>query len=76
VSPSRGSPALFLAGAVGGVRGIFRSDDAARSFVRITDDRHQWGLVLHLTGDPKVHGRVYVGTHGRGTLYGDPVPSR
>jgi photosystem II stability/assembly factor-like uncharacterized protein len=70
-APNADSPALFLVGVVEGVRGIFRSDDAARSFVRINDDRHQWGMVLHVTGDPKVHGRVYVGTHGRGTLFGD-----
>ena len=49
---------------------------AAASWVRINDDQHQWGLVLHVTGDPKVYGRVYVGTHGRGTLYGDPARPR
>jgi hypothetical protein len=64
--------ALYLIGTVNGVRGIFRSDDIAKNWVRINDDQHQWGLLLHVTGDPKVYGRVYVGTHGRGTLYGDP----
>jgi len=64
--------ALYLIGTVNGVRGVFRSDDIAKNWVRINDDQHQWGLLLHVTGDPKVYGRVYVGTHGRGTLYGDP----
>ena len=68
-----GYPALYLIGVVDGLRGIFRSDDTARSWVRINDDGHQWGLLLHITGDPKQYGRVYVGTHGRGTLYGDPA---
>jgi hypothetical protein len=40
--------------------------------VRINDDQHQWGLVLQITGDPKLYGRVYVGAHGRGIFYGDP----
>jgi hypothetical protein len=56
-----------------GLRGIFRSDNTGRAWVRINDDQHQWGLLLHITGDPKQYGRVYVGTHGRGTLYGDPA---
>lgn len=75
-APGAGYPALYLIGVVDGVRGIFRSDDTARNWVRINDDRHQWGLLLHITGDPKQYGRVYVGTHGRGTLYGDPVKAR
>ncbi len=71
-APGASYPALYLIGVVGGVRGIFRSDDTARAWVRINDDQHQWGLLLHITGDPKRYGRVYVGTHGRGTVYGDP----
>ena len=74
-APGADSPALYMVGVVNGQRGIFRSDDAAKSWVRINDDQHQWGLILHITGDPKHYGRVYVGTHGRGTLYGDPAES-
>jgi photosystem II stability/assembly factor-like uncharacterized protein len=67
------APALYMVGIVDGQRGVFRSDDGARAWVRINDDQHQWGLVLHVSGDPKRYGRVYVGTHGRGILYGDPA---
>lgn len=72
-APGKNYPALYLIGVVDGVRGIYRSDDEGQNWVRINDDQHQWGLVLHITGDPKLYGRVYVGTHGRGTVYGDPV---
>jgi photosystem II stability/assembly factor-like uncharacterized protein len=64
--------ALYLVGTVQAQRGFFRSTDGGASWVRINDDQHQWGLVLQITGDPKKFGRVYVGTHGRGTFYGDP----
>ena len=72
-APKAKVAALYLVGTVQGQRGFFRSTDGAASWVRINDDQHQWGLVLHITGDPKKFGRVYVGTHGRGTFYGDPV---
>ena len=36
-------PAIFIVGKVDGVRGIFRSDDAAASWVRLNDDLHQYG---------------------------------
>ena len=71
-APGKYYPALYLIGTIDGIRGIFRSDDIAQSWVRINDDQHQWGLLLHITGDPKQYGRVYVGTHGRGIMYGDP----
>ncbi len=67
------SPTLYLAGTVAGRDGIFRSTDAARTWTRINDSKHQWGLILQITGDPRLFGRVYVGTHGRGILYGDPA---
>jgi len=72
-APGSDYAALYLVGVVNQIRGIYRSTDTGISWVRINDDQHQWGLVLHITGDPKEYGRVYVGTHGRGTVYGDPV---
>ena len=71
-APRADIAALYLIGVVNGQEGILRSDDGARSWVRINDDQHQWGLVLQITGDPKLYGRVYVGAHGRGIFYGDP----
>ncbi len=65
-------PALFMAGTVAGLQALFRSDDHGESWVRINDDRHQYGWVSHVTGDPRIYGRVYFGTGGRGVLYGDP----
>jgi hypothetical protein len=68
-------PAVFTSARIAGVRGIFRSDDAGTSWVRINDDQHQWGWTgAAITGDPRVFGRVYIATNGRGILYGDPAP--
>ena len=72
-APSGASyPSLYLVGDIGTQAGIFRSTDSGRSWLRINDDQHQWGLILQIAGDPKQFGRVYVGTHGRGIFYGDP----
>jgi photosystem II stability/assembly factor-like uncharacterized protein len=73
-APGRTYPALYLAGTIHGQPGIFRSIDEARTWTRINDDQYQWGLVLQIAGDPRIYGRVYVGTHGRGVLYGEPAP--
>jgi len=64
-------PVLYAVGTLNGVHGVYRSDDAAKTWIHINDDEHQWGLILKITGDPKIYGRVYIGTHGRGILYGD-----
>jgi photosystem II stability/assembly factor-like uncharacterized protein len=70
--PGRKYPAVYLIGKVAGKDGFFRSDDIGATWVRINDDKHQYGFTGHITGDPKKFGRVYVGTGGRGILYGDP----
>lgn len=72
-APGSNYPALYLIGIVDGIRGIYRSDDEAQNWIRINDDQHQWGLLLQITGDSRKYGRVYVGTHGRGAIYGDPA---
>jgi hypothetical protein len=65
-------PALYASAKIGGVRGIFRSDDSGATWVRINDDAHQWGWTgAAITGDPRIYGRVYLATNGRGVIYGD-----
>ena len=68
-----GYPAIYISGRVNNVRGIFRSTDTGATWVRINDDAHQYGKFGEncITGDPRVYGRVYVGTNGRGVIYGD-----
>ncbi|MFD4604020.1 cellulose binding domain-containing protein [Streptomyces sp. NPDC058464] len=63
---------LYTSAKIGGVRGIFRSTDAGSTWTRINDDAHQWGWTgAAITGDPRVYGRVYISTNGRGVIYGD-----
>jgi len=66
-------PVLFVYGEVGGRLGLYRSDDNGRRWRRIDHDGMRFGgVVRHVTGDPRLHGRVYFGTEGRGIWYGDP----
>jgi photosystem II stability/assembly factor-like uncharacterized protein len=66
-------PAIFINGSVGKVEGTFRSVDFGRSWVRVDDPRHQYGWKNAIAGDPRVFGRVYYATGGRGIVYGDPI---
>ena len=72
-APFHRYPALYSSAEVWGVWGIYRSDDAGFTWRRINDDRHQYALTNQtITGDPRIYGRVYFGTNGRGIIYGDP----
>src|ERR1017187_10206436 len=73
-APGASYPAVYLAGIVGGVQGIFRSVNEGATWTRINDGQHQYGWIGQtITGDPRVFGRVYLGTNGRGILLGDPA---
>jgi photosystem II stability/assembly factor-like uncharacterized protein len=69
-APGSSYPALFVAGVVEGMNGIWRSDDQGANWVRITDDAHEFGGVDKLAGDPRLYGRVYLGTGCRGVMVG------
>ena len=74
---SRGAyPTLFVYGTYGGVQGIFRSTDKGATWMRASDDAHNFGGPENpwaFVADPRVFGRIYMGTNGRGIVYGDPA---
>jgi hypothetical protein len=74
-APGQDYPAIFIIGQVGGVTGIYRSDDQGANWIRINDSQHQFGLswIHDFCADPRVYGRVYFGTEGRGVIYGELV---
>ncbi len=75
-SPGHEYPALYVTGQTRtGASGVFRSDDIGATWVRINDDAHQYGYSGQaVTGDPRIYGRVYMGSNGRGILAADPAP--
>ncbi|MER7183609.1 cellulose binding domain-containing protein [Streptomyces hyaluromycini] len=71
-APDASYQTLYTSAKIGGVRGIFRSTDEGSTWTRINDDAHQWGWTgAAISGDPRVYGRVYISTNGRGVIYGD-----
>lgn len=61
---------LFLDGEVGGQWGIYRSTDGGSSWKQINDAAHQWGGTTVICGDMRTFGTVYLGTGGRGIIWG------
>jgi photosystem II stability/assembly factor-like uncharacterized protein len=71
---SKNQPAIYTVAARKGTTAIWRSLDGGKNWRRINDDAHQWGKRFRvISGDPRVFGRVYLGTDGRGVIYGDPT---
>jgi len=72
-APGKKTPTIYMNGSVQKAEGTFRSVDAGQSWVRIDDPEHQFGWKNGITGDPRVFGRLYMATGGRGIIYGEPV---
>ena len=71
-APGHSSAAIYLAGYVNGVYGIWESDDDAVTWTRVG----LWANNLPqgpstISGDMNAYGRVYVGFGGEGSAYGD-----
>lgn len=70
--PGKDYPALFAIAWKDQLHAVWRSGDAGKTWVRINDVAHEYGRRFRcIAGDPRVFGRVYVGTDGRGIVYGD-----
>lgn len=74
-APASGSstPTLFCYGTVSGIKGMYRSTDLGATWDQIDNGTQKFPAgVKGLAGDRQVFGRVYVGTGGRGVMYGQP----
>jgi xyloglucan-specific exo-beta-1,4-glucanase len=68
-------PTVFAIGTRADLEAIWRSDDAGASWLRINDTDHEYGRRFRvICADQRVFGRVYVGTDGRGVIWGEPAP--
>jgi len=66
--------AIYICGETDGLYAVYRSDDMAQNWLRVNDDQHQYGSINYaITGDLRIYGRVFVGTNGRGIVYGEPT---
>lgn len=65
-------PTIFVIGRLKGDPGVFRSTDEGKSWVRINDAKTGFGTMQVIEGDPRVFGRAYVGTNGRGIVVAEP----
>jgi len=70
-APGKTYATIYTSAIINHERGIYRSDTAGKSWTRINDDAHQYATNSTITGDPRIYGRVYIGTNGMGIVYGD-----
>ena len=75
-APGQSFPAIYIWGTVGSIEGVYRSDNEGVNWVRINDSAHEFGgtgNANEVLGDPRIYGRVYMSTAGRGIVYGDLI---
>jgi hypothetical protein len=63
-------PAIYVNGVGANGYGFYRSIDGGLTWYQINDANHQYGYIPVMTADPKTFGTVYIGTGGRGVIYG------
>jgi hypothetical protein len=72
-APGKDRPAIYLAGRSKDLEALFRSDDYGITWVVISNPQQKFGYPKTIAGDPRVYGRVYLGTGGNGIWYGEPL---
>lgn len=60
---------IFFCGVYKGVYGFYRSYN--NDWIRINDEKTQFGQIRSICGDPRSYGRFYIATGSFGSLYGE-----
>ena len=73
-APGKRDMTLYAIGTKDDVSAIWRSEDGGQAWTRVNDARHEYDRVWRsIAADKNIFGRVYVGTDGRGIVYGEPA---
>ncbi len=64
---------IYVYGTRNGVQAMYRSDDFAETWVKISDPGNIFAQVNDLTGDVYTYGRVYLCISGSGAMYGNMI---
>jgi xyloglucan-specific exo-beta-1,4-glucanase len=60
---------VYVVGVVGGVWGVYCSDNGGSTWRRFNDDKHQYGGIYTLAADQSEPGRLYMSGSGRVVLF-------
>jgi hypothetical protein len=63
-------PTIYAVGTGSGGYGFYRSVNGGSTWLQINDASHQYAYISTIVGDQQVFGRFYIGTGGRGIIYG------
>jgi xyloglucan-specific exo-beta-1,4-glucanase len=63
------SSSIYIVGIINNVWGVYRSDDGAKTWRRINDDKHQYAGIGNLAADQVMPGRVFASGNGRGVIF-------
>ncbi len=70
-APESEAPTLYVLGTINNIYGIHRSHDFGVSWEKINGNDFQLGIkALMLEADKVIYGQLYLGTGGRGVVYG------
>ncbi len=67
-APGKSNYTIYFSGEYNNVWGVFQSADDGATWTRVNDDQHQYGVPSVMAGDPRVFGRLYLGTGCRGLV--------
>lgn len=64
---------IYVCGVINDEYGFFRSDDEAKSWVKVNSASQMFGDINSIEGDSRTYGRFFIATGSVGVLYAEPA---